>query len=108
MQLLDGMIACGRLTEFVNSFVDIHNEEIRDKNKELEEKTIWEIWLHRVIDKSFAEFRESLTQEKTAAPTPEEIKSTVMESRNILAGFVPDEGLVSRNGTVQTAGDNRR
>lgn len=103
MALLEQMIATGRLEEFVGEVVHLHNEEIRDKIKEQEEKTIWEIWLHRVYDKSFADYRTSLNHEQKAAPTPEEIKNTVMDAKNILTAFVPDEGLVNRNGTVQAA-----
>lgn len=99
MILLEGMIRAGRLEEFVCEFVNIRNEE-------LEEETLWEVWLHRIFDKNFAEWKNSLTNEQTAAPTQEEVKSIAMDSRNILAGFVPDEGLVNRNGTVQAAGNN--
>ena len=45
------------------------------------------------------------TVEKPAAPTPEEIKSIALDSKKILAGFVPDEGLV-QNGNIQTAGND--
>lgn len=96
---LDRMIETGRLEEFVNEFVLIQNEEQEDK-------TIWEIWLHRIFDKSFTDFKNSLNHEEKAAPTPEELKSIAMDSRTILAGFVPVEGLVDRNGTVQTAGND--
>ena len=89
MILLNQMIRTRRFEEFVCEFVQMHNEE-------LEDKTLWEIWLHRIFDKSFAEWKTSLTGEnQKAAPTPEEIKSIAMDSKNILAGFVPDEGLVN-------------
>lgn len=106
MILLDQMIRTGRFEEFVNEFVAINNEETEQQNKEQEDKLLWEIWLHRIFDKSFAEFKNSLTQEENAAPTPEELKSIAMDSKTILAGFVPDEGLVDRNGTVQAAGND--
>ena len=99
MTLLNRMIRMRRLEEFVCELVNIHNEEMEDK-------TLWDIWLHRIFDKGFDEFRKSVSGEKTAAPTSEELKSTVMESKNILAGFVPDEGLVDRGGTVQAAGND--
>jgi hypothetical protein len=101
MVLLNQMIKTRRLEEFVLELVNIHNEEMEDK-------TLWEVWLHRIFDKGFAEFKESLGMGKeTAAPTQEEMRSTVQESFDILAGFVPDEGLVmDRDGTVQTAGND--
>lgn len=99
MELLNRMIAARRLEEFVNRLVMLHNEEQEDK-------TIWEVWLHRIFDKSFAEFKRSLKHNHTAAPTPEDIKSTVMDSKSILTAFVPDEGLVNVSGTVQAVGDD--
>jgi hypothetical protein len=100
MVLLDQMIITGRLEEFVNELIHIHNEEKEDQS-------LWEIWLHRIFDKNFAEFKNSLSgHHETAAPTSEELKSIAMDSKSILAGFVPNEGLVNRNGTVQTAGND--
>ena len=99
MVYLDRMIATGRLHEFVDEFVNI-------KNEEMEDKTLWEVWLHRIFDKGFDEFKKSLRGETKAAPTLEELKSIAMESKNIMAGFVPDEGLVNRSGTVQAVGDD--
>lgn len=99
MALLNRMIKMRRLEEFVREFVVIHNEETEDK-------TLWEIWLHRIFDKGFDEFKKSLGKNNEAAPTQEEIKNTVMESKNILTAFVPDEGLVDSCGTVQAAGND--
>ena len=93
------MIKMHRLEQFVTELVTIHNEEMEDK-------TLWDIWLHRIFDKGFDEFKKSISGETQAAPTPEEIKSIAMDSKGILAGFVPDEGMVSRNGTVQAAGND--
>ena len=100
MKLIDRMIRTRRLEEFVIELVRMHNEEMEDK-------TLWDIWLHRIFDKGFDEFKKSLGgANQEAAPTPEEIKSIATDSRHILAGFVPDEGLVNRNGTVQAAGND--
>ena len=99
MVLLNQMIRTRRFEEFVMELVQMHNEEMEDK-------TLWDIWLHRIFDKGFDEFKKSLGTHKEAAPTQEEVKSIAMDSKNILAGFVPDEGLVDRNGTVQAAGND--
>ena len=88
-----------RLEQFVTELVSIHNEEMEDK-------TLWDIWLHRIFDKGFDEFKKSISGETQAAPTPEEIKSIAMDSKGILAGFVPDEGMVNGRGTVQAAGND--
>jgi hypothetical protein len=100
MILLDGMIQTGRLSEFVDEFITLYNEE-------QQEKTAYEVWLHKVFDKSFSDFmREINGTSKTAAPTQHDIESTVRESQNILAGFVLCEGVNRKNGTVQAAGNH--
>jgi hypothetical protein len=95
MGLMNRMIRMRRLEQFVMELVNIHNEEMEDK-------TLWDIWLHRIFDKGFDEFKKSISGETQAAPTPEEIKSIAMDSKNILAGFVPDEGL-ERRGNLQNS-----
>lgn len=88
----------GRLTEFVHEFIKIHNEE-------QEEETIWEFWLHKVFDKSLADFRASIKQDSVkAAPTQTEIKETISASFDMLNGFSLRGGA---DGTIQAAGDNR-
>lgn len=98
--LLDGMISTGRLCEFVEEFIKTHNEEE-------EHKAAWEFWLHKVFDKSWAEFRESLnpTTEKieNAAPTQTEMKETIQASMQMLAGFSLRGGV---DGTIQDTGNN--
>lgn len=99
MILLDRMIASRRLEEFVDELVTIYNEE-------KQEDSIWEVWLHRVFDKTFAEFKASLDPNNhKAAPTQEEVKGIVTDSMNTLACFVPQKELVN-SGTVQAAGNN--
>lgn len=99
MILLDQMIRTRRLFEFVNELVHMHNEEKEDQE-------IWEVWLHRIFDKNLAEFKASLTEYNTAAPTQEEQESIVQDSYDILAGFVPDEGLVNSCDGVSAAGND--
>lgn len=82
MALLDRMIATKRLTNFIH-------EILRIRNDELEEKSMWEFWLHRVHDMSFNDF---VKKAKTAAAEPEtledeRIESIIAESQNILNGF---------------------
>lgn len=98
MHLMNGYIRAGRLCEFVDSFVQSYN-------KDEEDKAVWDIWLHRVFDRSFADFRRELTGEnEKAAPTPEETRSIVKDSQSILAGFTPFERVGEQDGTVQAAG----
>lgn len=85
---MDGMIRAGKLCEFVEGLVKRYNDEQR-------EKVIWEIWLHRVFDKSYPDFVNSIDPEKNAAPTQEEVQSIVAESESILNAFLPACGEVT-------------
>ena len=63
------MISSKRLTEFVREVLRIHNDET-------EEKTMWEFWLHKVHEKSFADF---VKQMKTQVAEPEVIPDEQLE-----------------------------
>ena len=84
LPLLDQMIKTRRLSEFVNEFVKIHNEE-------LEDRTQWEFFLHKVFDKTWAQFQEAIkgVSESEKTISDEELKSTVTASAEILKGFCP-------------------
>ena len=81
MILLDGMIRTRRFSEFINEVIKIHN-------KEQDEKTSWEFFLHRVFDMSYKEFLDSLPKEEQAA-TKEDIAATVTNSADLLRSFNP-------------------
>lgn len=75
------MIKTGRFREFCHEFIQIHNEE-------QEQKTLWEYYLHRVFEQTFEEFRASVKKETEKSTTSaEEIKATIIDSKNILTGF---------------------
>lgn len=77
--VLDRYIEQERFSEFVYEVWSIHNEE-----------EIFDIWLHKVDDRSYQDFRESLEP-----PEPidrEEVAHTIDESFRILDGFNPREG----------------
>lgn len=80
---MNGMLAASRLAEFVEEVINIHNEEYKDK-------TLWDIWLHRVFDKSFTEFSQSLETNNAAAPTDAEVADIVTETKNMLNHFSPE------------------
>ena len=84
LPLLDQMIRTRRLNEFVSEFVNIHNEELNDQ-------TQWEFFLHKVFDKSWAQFQEAIKNSPESEKTlsDEELKSTVIESAEIIKGFCP-------------------
>lgn len=83
MIILEQMIRTQRFSEFINEFVRIQNEE-------LEDRTQWEFWLHRVFDKSWAQFLEVVEGNNSVAenmPTQDELEQTVMESKKIFSDF---------------------
>lgn len=84
MVILDKMIQAGRLTEFVQEFVKI-------RNRELEDQTRWEFWLHKVFDMTFKEFLSKTEQAvETEEVLPDEVlQATVLESMGIINGFCP-------------------
>lgn len=83
LMLLDTMIASRSLAEFVKEVVTIHNEEHRDEMQ-------WELWLHKVWDKDYETFSNSMKPKETAREaSKEDIAQAVSTSASILAGFVP-------------------
>lgn len=83
--LLDQMISSGRFFEFVLQFIDLENERIE-----------YDFWLHRVFDKSFEDFKKAI-EPKQELPA-ENLETTISESKNILANFIPAKGV--NDGTI--------
>ena len=79
LELLQQMVEIGQLAEFINELVQIRNEE-------LQEKTMWEYYLHRVYDMSFDEFMQQ-TKEPEAPETmgKDRMVEIVKDSLDILA-----------------------
>ena len=81
---LNGMIQTGRFCEFIRVF----SEKVRD---EREEQTRWEYFLHKVWDGSFAEFKESMENDKKNQELSEmDMETTVKNSMDILKNFKPE------------------
>lgn len=79
--LLDGFIQTSRFCEFVRAFV---KQKIEDDR--------WELYLHKVWDKSFAEFCQSLdTTEDEQDMSEDDMEATIQKSMNILGSFNPDK-----------------
>lgn len=84
MPLLNQLLQAGQFSGGIDELISIRNEE-------LEEKTAWEFYLHRVFDQSFEEFREQ-------AKPPQElqnlqqynssyVETTIEKSKGILRKF---------------------
>ena len=76
--ILDRYLEQHRLSEFIYEVWSIHNEE-----------EIYEIWLHKVDDKSYQDFRDSLIPPKPV--NKDEVAKTIEDSTNILKGFTLQE-----------------
>lgn len=89
MQLLGQMVKGQRLTEFVNEFIKIRNED-------LEGQTQWEFWLHKVFDMTYQEFLSKIdgqTSERSSneeTPSKQELEAIVNASWGTLNSFCPE------------------
>lgn len=79
------MIKTGRLDEFISELVNIRNEE-------LDEKTMWEFWLHKDFERSYNECREAMMNSQPEKPTSKaELLEIIKQSMNIASFVPPDE-----------------
>lgn len=76
------MIKTGRLCEFVNELVDIRNEE-------QEEKAMWEFWLHKDFERSYADCREAMMHTQPPKETSKEELTEIVKQSMDIASFVP-------------------
>lgn len=83
---MDSMMETGRFSEFVSEFVRLYNEDY-------EFQLDWDVYLHKVEGKTFAEFKEEIeTNKELSEMTETTIESTVQNSLDILNNFKPQEG----------------
>lgn len=76
--LLDEVIKNNRLSEFVTEVMKSENE-----------RQTWEFYLHKVSDKSYSDFKESLGTVEGTVPSEADLEATVKSSENILNNFKP-------------------
>lgn len=84
VQLLNGMIKTRRLFEFCNSFIEFRNQETEDK-------TLWEFYLHRVLDMSFSEYLEQMKSNVEQPVDEAKAINAIIESNILLSSFVPGD-----------------
>ncbi len=80
--LLDQYISSRMLCEFIIDFMNIQNEEV-----------MWEVWIHKIFEQSFDEYKEKVfTQARNAVkPTKQQLETTIRTSQQILNSFIPEE-----------------
>lgn len=100
MQIMQHMLDAGRFREFIHEVLGLYVEEEN-------EKTAWEVWLHRIFDKSYTEFKKSLgmIKQTKAAPTKDEAAKIVQQSFDMLNSFKPVEGCC-KDGIIQITGND--
>lgn len=77
--LLSAYIQTSRLCEFIDSF-----------QSQIEEDFRWEVYLHKVWDKSYSAFCEATkTTQDLRGMSDEDIETTVKKSMDILGNFNP-------------------
>lgn len=77
--LLNGYIQTSRFCEFIHAFVKQKQEDDR-----------WEYFLHKVWDKSYAEFCDALqTTQDVQEMSTTDVETTIKQSMNILGKFHP-------------------
>ena len=99
LELLDLMIQSGRLEEFLHEMLHIRKEEMEDKS-------LWEAWLHKIWDMEWSDYYASRNKKSSttnAAPPKEKLTETVRTSEQILMNFCPYGG-GEQGGTVPTDG----
>lgn len=80
---INGMIRTGRFAEFVSDFMAATDSE-------KEEKANWEVWLHKVWDVTYGDFKQGVEDtKKNQQVSRGTIETTIKESSNILENFNP-------------------
>lgn len=75
--LMNQYIRRGRLLKFINDLIVMHNED-----------EIYTIWIHKVNDKSYQEFKNEIEARiESENFTKEKRDETISKSRNILNNF---------------------
>ena len=90
---IEEMIQAGSFSDFVEDFILTINREIRDQNEEKKMRFHWELWLHRVFDKSFADYMKEIEiSEEHQNLSERVIETTLQHTSDILNNFNPEKG----------------
>lgn len=84
--MLEQMLTAGRFAEYVDELIGIRNGEIEDD-------TLWDMYLHhQFLDMSFDAYKMNLgiSTKQTHQPVKADFETTVKKSISILNDFVPE------------------
>lgn len=76
--LLDEVILNNRFCDFIVEIMDSENE-----------RKTWEFYLHKVFDKSYDEFKSSMSSVQTEQIPETDLETTILDSKNTLNNFKP-------------------
>lgn len=76
--IVNQMIQSNRFSEFIDEFITFD-----------EDRKLWEIYLHKVFDKSYFDFEKAVKKPKQIQK-PINFEATINESISILEGFKPE------------------
>lgn len=87
--LLDNLIISLKFNEWIDRFLESHKEKIQ-----------WELWLHKVLDKTWNDYKQDCDSEEDARRNLQlqlnmsefELETTVKASFEIINGFNPERG----------------
>lgn len=80
--LMDQYIKSRRLLKFIDDLIINYNED-----------EIYRLWLHKVYNKNYVDFKKEIDDQIKAMSFTKEQKNSVIEnSKNILENFKPQEG----------------
>ena len=81
---LEQILQVGRFPEFVDEFIKMHNEDVQ-------EKSMWELYLHSAfLTESFDAFKSRCIIPDNTEQPKVSLEATVKSSFDILDDFVPD------------------
>ena len=87
-------IEAGRFGEFVTEIVAIDRKAQEQKNKQEDERKLWELYLHSYSDKSFNAWKEEMLNKPvepvSLSMTGDQIEEQKAKSRSILKNFSPN------------------
>lgn len=71
--------------QFHQFVIDVYNKDVQEK----EDKKMWELYLSRVYDRSFSDWKQSIKSDMKKDDALETKDSIIHESQNILNGLKP-------------------
>lgn len=75
--MIDALINIGAFSSWVDEFAEGESDRI-----------LWDIWVHRIFDKSFADFKKSLEPKEEISD--EQVADIISDSMKALENFVPE------------------